>query len=177
MTVGSPMPDRWTDAVTDQIFVSDRVLLAAALCGARARLEILARDGVLLGAAETAYGEGITGMVKVAGPAAGRSRLAGVSVEDLPGTDDCARVALRWEAIAADGKLFPALDVMLTLIPAGEQATVLALAGAYRRQPGRAGAELDWPVVRQCAAATTRSFMARMACALTHPSGSRSREG
>ena len=49
-------------------------------------------------------------MVEAAGPAAGLSRLAGVCVEDLADTEDCARIALRWEAIAADGKLFAALD-------------------------------------------------------------------
>ena len=92
-------------------------------------------------------------------------------MEDLAKTDDGAQIALRWEAIAADGKLFAALDADLMLTPAGEQITVLALAGAYRRQPGRAGAELDRAIVRRFAAATIRSFLARVACALVHPAG------
>ena len=47
----------------------------------RARLGILARDGVLLGASEEAYGEGITGLVQLAGPAAGLTRLARVGLK------------------------------------------------------------------------------------------------
>jgi hypothetical protein len=78
---------------------------------------------------------------------------------------------LRREALAADGKVFPALaaDVMLT--PAGEQITPLAVAGTCRRPPGRAGAGLDQAIVRQCAAAMIRGFMARIACALVRPAG------
>ena len=171
MTAARPAPYPWTGAMRDHIAVGDRVLLDVSLRAARARLGILAGDGVLLQASEAAYGEGITGMVEVAGSAAGLSRLAGVCVEDVATTDDCARIALRWEAIAADGKLFAALTADLMLTPAGEQITVLALAGAYRRQPGLAGAELDREIVRRCAEATIRSFMARMACALIHPAG------
>ncbi len=171
MTAARPVPDPWTGAVTDHIVVGDRVLLNVSFGAARARLGILAGDGVLLRTSEVAYGEGITGMVEAAGPAAGLSRLAGVCLEDLADTEECVRIALRWEAIAADGKLFAALDAALMLTPAGEQITVLALAGAYRRQPGRAGAELDRAIVCRFAAAAIRSFMARMACALVHPAG------
>ena len=155
----------------DHVAVGERVLLNVSFRAARARLGILAGDGVLLQASEVAYGEGITAMAGVAGPAAGPSRLAGVSVEDLATTDDRARIALRWEAIAADGKLFAALNADLTLTLAGEQTTVLALAGAYRRQPGRAGAELDEAIVHRFATATIRCFLARVACALVHPAG------
>jgi len=77
----------------------------------------------------------------------------------------------QWEAIAADGKLFAALDADLMLVPAGDQTTALALAGAYRPQPGAAGAGLDRAIVRRFAAAVTRSFVARVACALVHPAG------
>jgi hypothetical protein len=155
--------------VTDHIVVGDRVLLGAGFLAARARLEILARDGMLPWASEVAYGEGITGLVKVAGPAAGLTRLAGVRQDDLAGTDDCAHIALQWEAIAADGKLFTALDADLMLVPAGDHRTALALAGAYWPQPGRAGAGLDRVIVRRCAATAIRGFLDRVACALIHP--------
>ena len=155
----------------DHIVVGDRVLLNASFRTARARLEILARDGMLPWASEVAYGEGITGLVKAAGPAAGLTRLAGARLDDLAGTDNCAHGALQWEAIAADGKLFTALDADLMLAPAGDKHTVLALAGAYRPQPGRAGAELDRAAVRSCTAAAIRGFLARVACALVHPAG------
>ena len=157
--------------MTDHIVVGNRVLLDISFQGARARLGILARDGVLLGASEEAYGEGITGLVKLAGPAAGLTRLAGVGLENLAETDHCAHIALQWEAIAADGKLFAALDADLMLVPAGDQTSSLALAGAYRPQPGPAGAGLDRAIVRRFAAAAARIFVARVACALVHPAG------
>jgi len=80
--------------VTDHIVVGDRVLLDISFRAARARLGTLGRDGVLLRASEEAYGEGIAGLVKLASPAAGLTRLAGVSLENLAETDDCAHIAL-----------------------------------------------------------------------------------
>ena len=151
----------------DYIVVGDRVLLDASFGAARARLEVLARDGMLLRASEAAYGEAITGLVQAAGPAAGLTRLAGICLEDLAETEDCAHIALQWEAIAADGTLFIALDAALLLVPAGDrristsrdycvpldaarmpvpagdQIVALTLAGAYRPQPGPASAGLE----------------------------------
>jgi hypothetical protein len=157
--------------VTDHIVVGDRVLLHASFHAARARLGMLAGNEMLLWAAEAAYGEGITALVKAAGPAAGLTRLAGAWLEDPTGTDDCAHIALQWEAIAADGKLFTALDADLMLVPAGDRLSALALAGAYRPQPGQSGAGLDRAIVRQCATVAICSFLARVACALVHPAG------
>jgi len=122
-------------------------------------------------ASEVAYGEGITGLVKAAGPAAGLTRLAAVRLDDLAETHDCAHIALHWEAIAADGKLFTALDADLMLVPAQGRLSALALAGVYRPQPGQGGAELDRVMVRECATAAICSFLARVACALVHPAG------
>jgi hypothetical protein len=80
VTAARPVPDPWTGAVTDHIVVGDRVLLDVSFRAARARLGILARDGVLLGASEEAYGEGITGLVRRPGARArlslGEARLA-----------------------------------------------------------------------------------------------------
>jgi len=71
--------------VTDHFAVGDRVVLDADFRAARARLEILARDQMLPGACGMAYGEGITGMVKLAGPADARhaGRLARLPVPYL----------------------------------------------------------------------------------------------
>src|SRR5262249_4687752 len=84
------VPGLWTGAVTDHIVVGDRVLLDVSFRAARARLEILARGEMLLWASEVAYGEGITRLVKLAGPAAGLTRLAGVRLDDLAQTFNCA---------------------------------------------------------------------------------------
>ena len=87
-------------------------------------------------ASEVAYGEGIAGLAELAGPAVGLARLADVCLEDLTETDDSAHIALQWEAIAADGKLFTALLADLVLIPAGDQITALSLTGHTGRRLG-----------------------------------------
>jgi hypothetical protein len=124
---------------------------------------------MLARACEVAYGEGITALVELAGPAAGLTRLADVCLEDLTETEDCAHVALQWEAIAADGKLFTALLADLMLATAGDQITVLSLAGAYWPPPGRADAGLGQAIVRCCATAVIGSFLDSVACELVQP--------
>jgi hypothetical protein len=157
--------------VNDHTVIGDRVTLNVGFPAARARLRVLALDGMLLGASQVAYGEGITCLMELAGPAAGLTRLADVCLEDLAETDDCAHVALQWEAIAADGKLFTALDADLMLAPAGDQIATLSLTGAYHPQPGRAGVGLGQVIVRCCATAAIGSFLDQVACALVHPAG------
>jgi hypothetical protein len=157
--------------VTDHTVVGDRVAVNAGFHAARTRLTILAKGGMLLRASEVAYGEGITVLVELAGPAAGLTRLTDVCLEDLTGTDDCAHIALQWEAIAADGKLFTALLADLMLVPDGNQITALSLAGAYWPPPGRAGAEPGQVIARCCATAVIGSFLDLVACELAHPAG------
>jgi hypothetical protein len=116
---------------------------------------------------EYAYGAEITGLMEAAGLAAAPPRLAGVEPAVLVGTERCARLWLRWQAAGPDSAVFAALDADLTLSPAGEQTTVLAVAGVYRL-PGQVGTGLDPDLVR-CFAATIRRFIAWLACALTAP--------
>jgi hypothetical protein len=157
--------------MSGNMFVGDHILMDVGLGSAGRQLERLARDGVLLGASEHAYGEGITGLVETAGLAAGMSRLVGVQPGDLMEGEGCTRLWVRWEAIGSDGTLFPALDAELTLSPAGESSTLLTLVGVYRL-PEHAGAGFDPGIVRCFAAVTIDSFIARLACALMHPAGS-----
>ncbi len=157
--------------MTDHTVVGDRVALDVGFAAARSRLRMLAKRGMLLWASEVAYGEGITALVELAGPAAGLTRLADVCLEDLTETDDCAHIAVQWEAIAPDGKLFTALLGDLMLVPAGDQITSLSLAGAYWPPPGQAGAGLGQAIVRCCAAAVIGSFLDLVACRLVHPAG------
>lgn len=156
--------------MSGSVFAADEILVDVHFDAARCRLGCLARDGVLLGAAEYAYGAGITGLVETAGPSVRMSRLAGVRDEAIVETPDGARLSLRWEVLGSDGALCPALDATLTLTPAGESTTLLALAGVYRL-PGQAGAELDPAIVRCFAAVTIRSFIAWLACALRQAAG------
>ena len=171
MTVATPVPGRWGGAMTDHIVVGDRVALDVGFQAARTRLRSLARGGMLPRASEVAYGEGIDGLAELAGPAARLTRLAGVCLEDLTETDDCAHIAVRWEAIAADGKLFTALLADLMLIPAGNQVTALSVTGTYWPPPGRAGTGLGQAIVRRCATAVIGSFLDSVACEIAHPAG------
>jgi hypothetical protein len=157
--------------VTGHTVVGDRVTLNVGFRAARTRLRILAKGEMLLRASEVAYGEGITALAELAGPAAGLTRLSAVCLEDLTETDDCAHIALQWEAIGADGKLFTALLADLMLVPAGEQITALSLTGAYWPPPGRTGAGLGLVIVRCCATAVIGSFLDSVARELDHPAG------
>jgi hypothetical protein len=156
--------------MSGNVFVGEHILMDVCLDSARRQLEHLAGDGVLLSASEYAYGEGISSLVEAAGLATGMSRLVGVQSGDLLETEGCARLWLRWEAIGSDGILFPALDADLTLSLAGENTTLLSLAGRYRL-PEHAEAGLAPGIVRCFAAITMDSFIARLACALAHPAG------
>ena len=62
------------------------------------------------------------------------------------------------------------LPPALTLTPAGETTTLLALTGVYRL-PGQAEAGPDPATVRCFAAVAVRGFIAWLACALMHPAG------
>ena len=155
--------------MTDHTVVGDRVTLNVGFHAARTRLRILAKGGTLQQASEVAYGEGIIALVELAGPAAGLTRLVGVCLEDLTETGDCAHIALQWEAIAADGKLFTALLADLMLSPAGNQITALSLTGAYWAQPRRTGARLSQAIERCCATAVIGSFLDSVARELVSP--------
>ena len=151
------------------MFVAGQARAGVSFAWAQARLARLTHDGGLLGASQGAYGTGPAFFVPADPPgdepaAAG---LAGAHFGDLRADRDSARMALRWEAIAPGGELFPALDADLTLSPAGDQATTLMLAGVYRLPPGSQGNGLDHAVMRHLATTTIQAFLDRIAAALT----------
>jgi hypothetical protein len=151
---------------TDGVFVGDQLPLEMSFGAARAVFARLPRSGLLLAASEDAYGQGITGLAGAGPPGRGLGlpRLAGVRVQDLAAGEGSAGLALRLDAIAPDGGLFPALDANLTLAQAGEHASLLALAGTYRlpatvAAPGTVIADL-------AAAAMIRAFLTRVAAGI-----------
>jgi hypothetical protein len=156
--------------MSGNVFVGDQVLLDVCFDAARRQLRRLTPDAFLLNASEHAYAAGISGLAEEGGLAAVLARLARVKPGDLMETGGCARLPLRWQATGPDGAPFPALDADLTLSPAGQTTTVLALAGVYRL-PRPVAVGLDQAIVRYFADVTIRSFIARLACALTHPAG------
>jgi hypothetical protein len=155
--------------MTGHTAVGDRVLLQVGFHAARNRLRRLAGDGMLQRACEVAYGEGVAALAELAGPAARLTRLADACLADLTETGDRAHIALQWDAIDADGTLFTALLADLMLVPAGEQASALSLAGAYWPPPGLTGAGLGHVTVHCCVTAMTGSLLNAVACELGHP--------
>ncbi len=153
------------------MFVSGEVLLDVSFAAAQARLASLARGGSLLSASQAACGDGITGLARVGplGGGPGMSRLVQVHVRDLVTREGSAVLALRREAAGPGGGLFPALDAGITLTPAGDQASLLKLAGAYRPPLRGLGAGLDRAIMHRVATATTRTFMNRVAGGIAHP--------
>ncbi len=162
--------ERWTGTVTSHTAVGDRVVLNVGFHAARTRLRSLVRGDMLQRACEVAYGEGITALARLAGPASGPTRLADVCLADLTDNDDCVHVALQWNAIAASGRLFTALLAEMKLVPAGEQTSVLFLAGAYWPPPVLANAEQGSVAVRSCATAVARTLLNSVACELCQQS-------
>jgi len=168
VTAASRLPGLWTAVVTNCAVVGVRVPLHVGFHAAQTRLRILVRGGSLSRASELAYGQGITGLVKIAGPPAGLTRLGDVSLDDLTEREGCAHIAVQWDAIAADGTLFTALLADLLLIPAGEQATTLSLTGTCWPPPA-AGPGRE--VMRSWATAVAGGFLDSVASELAHPAG------
>lgn len=135
------------------------------------RLENLARGGWLAAAAGDAYGEWGRGLARVGplGPAPGLSRLVDVRSRPVVTRERLAVLALRWEAVGPGGGLFPVLDADVTLAPHAEQATLLALTGAYRPPLGAIGAALDRVVLRGVATATIQGFVDRIGNTVADP--------
>ena len=78
-------------------------------------------------------------------------------------------MGLRWEATGITGVLFPVLDADISLSPAGEEATRLALVGAYRPPLDGVGATLDKVILNRVATATIATLLEHVATALASP--------
>ena len=148
--------------------MGDETELPVGFDRARAGLARLARGDWLSTASAEAYGAGLADLVLVGPPGwvPGESRLVEVRSQDLVIGAEASVLALRWEAIGAAGRLFPALDADVTLTSAGEYTTLLRLAGAYRPPLGRLGAGIDQVTLHRVAGATIRAFMNRLAQAI-----------
>jgi hypothetical protein len=127
-----------------EMFVAAEELLDLSFPAAAARLANLARGGPLTRASEAAYGDGLTGLVRVGplGAAPGMSKLVEVHFLEVVTCGESAVLALRWQATGPGGGLFPALDADMSLTPAREHSTRLSLAGVYR--PPLAGLARAW---------------------------------
>jgi hypothetical protein len=153
------------------MFVARELIVDDEYGAAGARLAQIAAAGGLTRPSQAAYRDGLTHLARVGplGDIPGVSKLVAVRVLDPAYREDTMTVALRWEATGAAGSLFPVLDANISLSPAGDQATRLALSGAYRAPLGRVGAALDKAILNRVAAATVHALLHGIAGSLTSP--------
>jgi hypothetical protein len=152
------------------MFVGDEIILGAAYPDACAGLLRLTHGGWLSDASGDAYTEGLAGLIRVGpfGNTIGASKLVRVLLLEPVEREGSLTLALRWEATGVMGHLlFPVLDANIVLIPAGENESQLALAGAYRPPFAAVGQGLDRVLLHRAASATVRSLLGRMAETIT----------
>ena len=150
------------------MFLSDQRVLPVSLTAAQARLAHLIHDGRLSGASERAYQDGLDHL-HWAGPfgnSPGLSRLVRVRFVHPVEQAGSVSTGMRWEATGATGRLFPALDAIITLTAEGDRSSRLSLTGVYRPPFGPLGAGLDRVLLHKVATATVHSLMNRLGGAL-----------
>jgi hypothetical protein len=150
------------------VFIGDEVRAEVSFAAASTRIAGLLGGVALSTAAHAAWGEGIA-RVGPAGPLPGLSKLVHVRFTEPVQRGAVTVLALRWEATGPSERLFPVLDADITLIPDGDDATLIGLQGVYRPPAGRAGHMLDRVILHRIAAATVRSFLNLVAAALGDP--------
>ena len=154
------------------MFIGTEIRLDVGFNTAHARLANLAHGGLLRRASQNAYKWGAD-QARV-GPlgAHGMSGLVRVQFRRLVTREDSAVWALRWEVVGTTGGLFPVLDADVRLIQAGEQATVLAVSGAYRPPLGSVGAAPDRTIMHLVAESTIQAFTRQLGVGLMNRAAS-----
>jgi hypothetical protein len=144
------------------MFIGDEARAAVSAATATVRLAGLAAGGSLIRASHAAWADGAAGI----GPAARLTDLVVVHSRGPVRRGAVSVLVLRWEAAGAGGQLFPALDADISVVPDGEQATLIGLTGVYRTPPGDG---LDPGIARQVAAMTIGSLLGRITDAIADP--------
>ncbi|HTA10184.1 MAG TPA: hypothetical protein VK836_16815 [Streptosporangiaceae bacterium] len=147
-----------------QAFVADEVRAEVSFAVASQRLAALA-GSALVGVSHLAWRDGLA-RVGPAGSLPGLSKLVHVQFRDLVQRNGTATLTLRWQATGALGGLLPALDADVTVIPDGDDATLIGLEGVYGPPGGFIGAGIDRALLHRIATATVRSFLSGIAQAI-----------
>jgi hypothetical protein len=147
------------------MFISDEVRAEVSVEAAVTRLADLACGSSLTRLSHAAWDAGIAG-IGLATPGLGLSRLVQVHCRGPVQRGAGSALTLRWEAADGNGASFPVLDADISLVPDGEQATLLGLTGVYRTP---SGTRPDRPAVHQVASATIRTLLGRIADAISDP--------
>jgi hypothetical protein len=158
------------------MFVAQELTVDTGLREAQARFANLIHGAWLAKASADAYGQALTGLLRVGPAGLAATKLVQVSLLDPTYRGDVMTVGLRWEATGATGSLFPVLDANISISPAqregiadGENVARLELTGSYRPPLGHLGAVLDQVVLHRVATATIRALLQNVASALTNP--------
>jgi len=153
------------------MFISTEIRLDIGFDAAQDKLANLARDGLLGRASGEAYDHWQAGLVRVGprGTMLGMYRIARVRVADMVTHGNSVLWAMRWEVASRDGTLTPALDADIKLIPAGPDATVLAVSGVCRPPLARLAAGLDLAGTHQVAEAAIQAFTSQIAASIADP--------
>lgn len=160
------------------MFVADEVVLDIGFRVAQARLVKLASSDGLSGPSEAAYQSGFSTVIRVGpfGDLPGVSKLVRVRLLDPVYRGDVMTLGLRWEATGVVSGLFPVLDADISVAPAGEQMTRLALTGSYRAPLGGLGAGLDRAILNRVATSTIRALLRNVAVTLANPGAAMARQ-
>jgi hypothetical protein len=156
------------------MFIGAEIRLDLDFDAVQATLANLVRGGLLRRASSGAYDEWQACLAQI-GPwvtALDMCRFVQVLVRDMVTHADCATWTMRWEVTGPGGSLFPALDADIKLTPAGADASMLAVCGAYRPPPGVLGAGLDRAIMHQAAEVMIQSFTIHIRMAIMHPAAS-----
>ncbi len=151
------------------MFLSDEVLADASPAAAAARLAAFTRRTALVRASHSAW-DTATASIGRAGTWPGLPRLTRVRCQGPVGQGTATMLILRWEAVDDSGLPFPALDADITLMPHGEHAVLIGLAGVYRTPSGARPAQ---PAVYTAAAAAIRALLTHIAGAVSDPAAVR----
>jgi hypothetical protein len=146
------------------MFICDEIRAGASPAAATAGLAVLARGSSLTRVSHAAWDSGSIAARIV--PELAELRLVRVQCRGPGRPGPVQALILRWEAAAGNAQPFAALDADITLIPDGDRAVLLGVAGVYRTPPGT---RPDQSVVRTAATVTARALLNLIADAISTP--------
>jgi len=154
------------------MFISTEIRLGIGFDAARDKLAGLACSGLLGRVSGNAYDQWQACLAHTGpqGTMLGMYRIARVRLTGMVTYGNSAVWGMRWE-VADRGTLVPALDADIKLIPAGPDATVLAVAGVCRPPLVRLADVLDPAVTREVAQALIQALTSRVAASVADPAG------
>jgi hypothetical protein len=147
------------------MFIGTEIRLDIGIDAAQDKLAALVRGGLLGRASAHAYDQWQAGLIQAGlrEMMLGMYKIARVRVSGMVTHGDSAVWAMRWEVARSGGPVVPALDADIKLIPARQDATMLAVSGVCRPPLARLAGELDPALALQVAQVTVQGFTSHIA--------------